>query len=72
MGFSLIELLVVAGIMGLSAALMAPVLLGQNNAAHLGSTLESMAEIKKEVLGSRFRQLPGFRIVDDHPGRRYR
>ena len=59
MGFTLVELLVVVGIMGLSTALMAPVLVDRNNATHLERTLESLDNLEKAILGRRCDRVRG-------------
>jgi type II secretory pathway pseudopilin PulG len=52
MGYTLMELLAVVSIMALSAAVMAPVLTGNLNQAGLTRTLESMANIRRAILGA--------------------
>ncbi len=58
-GFSLIELLIVVGIMGISAALMTPVLGDRDNATKLAATLEGMDQIKEAILGRHCERLRG-------------
>jgi prepilin-type N-terminal cleavage/methylation domain-containing protein len=67
-GFTLIELLVVVGIMGLSAALMAPVLADRNNATLMDMTLTTMGEIEEAVLGRHCERVRGDLVLGGYVG----
>jgi prepilin-type N-terminal cleavage/methylation domain-containing protein len=58
-GYTLLEILAVVTIMGFSAALMASVFSDNVDQARLERTLESMAEIKKAILGTTTERVRG-------------
>lgn len=58
-GYTLLEILAVVAIIGLSVALMAPVFPDKANQTRTGRTLESMEEIKKAILGTTSERVRG-------------